>query len=130
MPTLQQLNELTDKIIGCAIEVHRTLGPGLLESCYKAALAHELRLQGLNALTEVSVPLTYKGIELENSFRADIIVENKVIIELKATEQDNKLYTKQLYTYLRLLDLRVGLLINFNRTRLIDGLDRIINNNR
>ena len=124
----EELNNLTHKIIGGAIDVHDALGPGLLESSYHQALLHELRLRGLHADSEVGIPCVYKGIKIDTSFRADIIVENTIIIELKATEKETSLYSKQLLTYLKLSGLPVGLLINFNRERLIDGLHRIVNN--
>lgn len=122
----EQINKLTEKIIGAAIEVHRNLGPGLLEHTYHSALMHELKLCGLKAESEVIIPFVYKGIKMDTAYRADIIVENEIIIELKSTEQDNPLYQKQLYTYLKICHKRLGLLINFNRARLIDGLDRVV----
>ena len=123
-----QLNELSKKIIGAAIEVHRCLGPGLLEHTYQAALLCELKLIGLRAVGEVEIPFIYKGIRLETAYRADIIVEDEIILELKSTENDNPLFAKQLNTYLRLYNKRLGLLINFNRERLVDGLKRVVNN--
>ena len=123
-----QINDLSKKIIGAAIEVHRNLGPGLLENTYQVALLHELQLNGINALMEVEVPFIYKGMKLPTAYRADIIVEDEIILELKATETDNPIYAKQLYTYLRLYNKRLGLIINFNRERLVDGLKRVVNN--
>ncbi len=123
-----QINDLSKKIIGAAIEVHRNLGPGLLENTYQVALLHELKLNGINALMEVEVPFIYKGMKLPTAYRADIIVEDEIILELKATETDNPIYAKQLYTYLRLYNKRLGLIINFNRERLVDGLKRVVNN--
>lgn len=122
------LNKLSERIIGSAIEVHQSLGPELMESIYKDALMEEFRLNNINADKEIKIPCMYKGIKLDCSFRADIIVENEIILELKSAEQDNPLYWKQLYTYLKLTDKRLGLLINFNKTRLIDGVKRIVNN--
>lgn len=122
-----QINELSGEIIGAAIEVHKHLGPGLLEHTYQAAMMHELRLRRIMSVCEVDIPFIYKGVKLEVAYRADIIVQNEIILELKATEQDNPLFAKQLYTYLRLSDKRLGLLINFNRTRLIDGVKRVVN---
>lgn len=122
------LNQLSEKIIGASIEVHKILGPGLLESTYKAALLEELKLNGIKAAKEIEIPCIYKGLKLDCSFRADIIVENQIILELKSVEQDNPVYWKQLYTYLRLTNKKLGLLINFNKARLIDGLTRIVNN--
>ena len=123
-----QLNELSRRIIGAAIEVHRELGPGLLEEAYKVALAFELRSQMLKVDTEVSIPVSYKLIKLNVAYRADIIVEDEIIVELKSTDKDNPLYRKQLYTYLRLRGKRLGLLINFNKELLIDGVTRVVNN--
>ena len=123
-----QLNTMSQKIISAAIEVHRNLGPGLLEHTYHAALMFELKSQGLNAVSEVDIPFIYKGIKLDTAYRADIIVENEIIIELKSTEKDNPLHAKQLHTYLKISDKKLGLLINFNRSRLIDGLKRVVNN--
>ena len=123
-----QINDLSKKIIGAAIEVHRNLGPGLLENTYQVALLHELKLNGINALMEVEVPFIYKGMKLPTAYRADIIAEDEIILELKATETDNPIYAKQLYTYLRLYNKRLGLIINFNRERLVDGLKRVVNN--
>ncbi|MDE6095403.1 MAG: GxxExxY protein [Muribaculaceae bacterium] len=123
-----QLNTMSKKIISAAIEVHRNLGSGLLEHTYHAALMFELKSQGLNAVSEVDIPFIYKGIKLDTAYRADIIVENEIIIELKSTEKDNPLHAKQLHTYLKISGKRLGLLINFNRSRLIDGLKRVVNN--
>jgi len=121
------LNDLTRVIISCAIEVHRNLGPGLLEHTYKIALLQELKLCNLRAEKEVEIPLTYKGIKLDTAYRADIVVENEIILELKATENDNPLFYKQLLTYLRIADKRVGLVINFNKSVLKNGIKRIVN---
>lgn len=125
---IDEINALSNVIIGAAIEVHRNLGPGLLEHSYQAALACELKLQGHKADKEVEIPFVYKGIFLDTAYRADIIVDDTIIVELKATESNNSLYGKQLYTYLKLADKRLGLLINFNRSRLIDGVQRVVNN--
>lgn len=120
-------SELSHKIIGCAMEVHKTLGPGLLESAYNRALMCELSLQGLNAVSEFEIPIYYKGNKLNTTYRADIIVEDEIIVELKATEQDNPLYARQLLTYLRITNKKIGLLINFNKHRLIEGVERVAN---
>ncbi|MDE5655674.1 MAG: GxxExxY protein [Muribaculaceae bacterium] len=122
-----EINELTHRIIGAAIEVHKTLGPGLLEKAYQKALSFELRLRGLKVDEEVNIPVKYKGIDVDDAFRADIIVEDRIIVELKATEKDNPLYSKQLLTYMRFADKELGLLINFNKARLLDGVERVIN---
>lgn len=125
--TVPEINELTQQIIGAAIEVHKLLGPGLLEHTYQAALACELRMAGHEVATEVAIPFIYKGIRLDTAYRADLIVDNEVILELKATENDNLLFGKQPFTYLKLADKRVGLVINFNRIKLIEGVQRVVN---
>lgn len=125
--TTNDLNRLSQEIISAAIEVHNILGPGLLEPTYNKALTHELRLRGFNVDSEVEIPCIYKGVRLNTAYRADIIVENAVIIELKATDNDNPVFKKQLMTYLRLADKRLGLLINFNKPRVMDGLTRLVN---
>ena len=123
----KNLNALSEVVIGAAIEVHRNLGPGLLEQAYKLALWHELSLRGINAGIEVEVPFIYKGAKLGSAFRADLLVENEIIVELKATENDNPLFARQLNTYLRLANKRLGLLINFNHALLTHGVKRILN---
>ena len=117
---------LTEKIIGMAIEVHKGLGPGLLESAYEACLSHELTSAGLQISRQLPVPLSYKGINLECGYRADIVVENTVLLELKAIDQILPIHKAQLLTYLRLTRLRVGLLMNFNVSMLRDGLHRMV----
>ena len=120
-------NEISKEIIGAAIEVHKQLGPGLLESSYEVCLAYELRQRGLSVQTQVALPVVYKEVKLEAGYRIDILVENKVIIEIKAVEALADIHTAQLLTYLKLKDLKLGLLINFNSVRVIDGVKRIIN---
>ncbi|MCB9197108.1 MAG: GxxExxY protein [Flavobacteriales bacterium] len=120
-------NEVSNKIIGAAIEVHRQLGPGLLESSYETCLAYELRQNGLNIQTQVTLPLIYKEVKLDAGYRIDILVENKVIVEIKAVDSLADIHTAQLLTYLKLKDLRLGLLINFNSVKVIDGIKRIVN---
>ncbi len=122
-----RLNNLSKEIIGAAIEVHRCLGPGLLESTYQIAMMYELQKRGISAMKEVEIPIRYKGVLLETAFRADLIIENEIIVELKATESDSPLHTKQLLTYLKLTGIKLGLLINFNRISLIDGITRVVN---
>ena len=121
-------NEISKKIIGAAIEVHKQLGPGLLESSYEICLAYELKQLGLSIQTQVALPVVYKEVKLEAGYRIDILVENKVIIEIKAVEALADIHTAQLLTYLKLKDLKLGLLINFNSVRVIDGVKRIVNN--
>lgn len=127
--TSENYNDLSYKIIGAAIEVHRILGPGLMEKIYRSALAYELREMGIKVEEEVLIPLSYKKLLISDICRADIIVGSQIIVELKATEKDNDLYAKQLLTYLKLSGLKLGLVINFNRLKLKDGISRIINNN-
>lgn len=121
-------NEISKKIIGAAIEVHKQLGPGLLESSYEICLAYELRQEGLSVITQVALPVVYKDVKLEAGYRIDILVENKVIIEIKAVDALADIHTAQLLTYLKLKNLKLGLLINFNSVRVIDGVKRIVNN--
>jgi GxxExxY protein len=117
---------VTGAIIGAAIEVHRALGPGLLESAYEAALCHELTLRGLSFERQVPVPLVYKNTSLPLAFTADLIVANMVVIELKAIEQTAAVHKRQLLTYLRLTGCRYGLLLNFGAERMIDGITRVV----
>jgi len=114
-------------IIGAAIEVHRALGPGLLESSYQRCLVHELRLRGVRCEEQRRVPLVYKGLTLADAYRIDLLIEGRVAVEVKATEALQPIHQSQLLTYLRLLDLRIGLLINFNVQTLIRGVRRIAN---
>lgn len=117
---------LTREIIGAAIEVHRHLGPGLLESSYQRAFAHELGLRGFSFRQKVPVPVTYTGIELGDSFEADLVVEDRIVIELKASEMVHPIHLSQTLTYVRLLEKRLGLLINFNVPVLHEGVHRVI----
>jgi GxxExxY protein len=117
---------LTRRVIGLAIRVHRRLGPGLLESVYEACLCQELARDGLAIVRQAVVPLTYEGVQLETGFRADIIVEQAVILEIKAVEKIIPLHESQVLTYLRLTGCRVGLLLNFNSVMLKDGLRRFV----
>jgi GxxExxY protein len=121
-------NALSVQIIGAAIEVHRVLGgPGLLEAVYEAALYHELRLRGLEVIRQVSVPVTYKNCVIKDPFLIDLLVENKVVIEVKATEKNISIYSAQTLTYLKLANKRLGLLINFGYDRVFEGVSRIVN---
>lgn len=118
----------TFKIIGAAIETHRALGgPGLLEKIYEAALCHELSLQGLKVQRQLPLPVIYKGVEIKDPLVIDLIVENKVIVEIKATEKETSVHELQLLTYLRLTGMKVGLLINFGLPTVKDGIKRIVN---
>ena len=118
-------NSLTDAIIGAAISVHRELGPGLLESVYEKCLAFELADRGLSVTTQKEIPVRYKNLTFDCGFRADLIVENKVLVELKSIDQLSPIHTSQVITYLKLTGLRTGLLINFNVATLKTGLKRI-----
>jgi GxxExxY protein len=118
--------DITEKIIGAAIEVHRELGPGLLESAYEAALAHELSQREVRYERQKEMPVRYKGFLIDVGYRLDLVVEDQVIMELKAVTEMHPIYEAQLMTYLRLSGCRVGLLINFNVPRLKDGLIRRI----
>lgn len=120
------VNYLTDKIIGCAIEVHRTLGPGLLESAYQQCLFYELREQGIWVEKEICLPITYKEIKIDHGYRIDLLVENKIVIELKTVEKFTDVHSAQILTYMRLGEYSTGLLINFNTKLLKDGLKRFI----
>lgn len=121
-------NEITREIIGVAIEVHRTLGgPGLLESVYEEALSWEMTHRGLLVERQLQVPISYKGNPLTSPLRLDLLVEKKVIVECKATTQYNNIFEAQLLTYLRLLDLRVGLIINFGEKTVKRGIHRVVN---
>jgi len=119
------LKEITERIISCALEVHSTLGPGLLESVYEEALAHEFSLRGIKFVRQKEISLRYKGKEI-GAHRIDYLVEDEVIVELKAVETLPRIYEAQVLTYLRALDKRVGLLINFNVVRLKEGIKRLI----
>lgn len=121
-------NELSNLIIGCAIEVHRTLGPGLLESVYENCLLYELEEKGIFVERQVELPIEYKDKNLEVGYKIDLLVENKVIIELKSVKEIQPIHVAQLMTYLKLSDKKLGLLINFNEVKLVDGLKRIVNN--
>ena len=116
---------LTRKVIGCAIEVHKTLGPGLLESSYEACLIQELAKENINALSQIMLPINYKGTQIEAGYRIDILLPDELIIELKAVEKLTPIHTAQLMTYLKLSKIKTGLLINFNVKKLIDGLKRV-----
>jgi len=120
-------NEIGTIIIETSINIHKELGPGLLESVYETILYHGLREKGLKVRKQVSIPIKFNNIEFEEGFRADLIVENKVIIELKSVERIINVHKKQLLTYLKLSNLKLGYLINFNESLLINGVTRIIN---
>lgn len=123
-------NEVTEQIIGAAIKVHKNLGPGLLESVYESCLYFEIFKSGLFVERQKPIPVVYAEVKLDCGYRADLVVERKVIIEIKSVEALNEIHLMQTITHLRLLDLRVGLLINFNVVRLTAGLRRVVNNYR
>ena len=120
-------NELSSLIIQAAIAVHRALGPGLLESVYQVCLLAELKSMGLRVKEQVAVPIVYRGERLANDLRIDLLVEDRIVVEIKAVEELHPLHTAQLLTYLKLTDRKLGLLINFNTTKLIEGLERVMN---
>ena len=120
-------NELSNKIIGAAIEVHRVLGPGLLESTYEECLCRELSLNVLSFERQKPLPISYKGIYLDCGYRLDLVVENCVIVELKSIEKLLPIHQAQLLTYLKMIGLKLGLLINFNVPVLKDGIKRMVN---
>ena len=120
-------NKLTEQIIGCAIEVHRTLGPGLLESAYQECLLFELKSKGLSVKKELALPIKYKDIKLDHGYRIDLLVENNVVIELKTVETFTDVHTAQILTYMKLGDYPLGLLLNFHTKLLKNGIKRFIN---
>ena len=120
-------NEVAKIVVDVAFQIHKRLGPGLLESVYEAVMLHELRKRGLNVENQVPIPVEWDGIRLEVGFRADLIVERCLIVELKSVEQINPVHKKQLLTYLRLANCRLGLLINFNTELIKNGISRIVN---
>ena len=125
---MKSLNDLSYKVIGCAMEVYKTLGPGLLESAYEKALVHELNLQGIPVKSQVEVKMNYKGVDIGDGLRLDLLIDEQIIVELKSVEELKPVHYKQLHTYLKLMDKRLGLLINFNVTDIMQGVNRIVNN--
>ena len=125
--TKENINALSYAIIGCAIEVHKALGPGLLESVYQKCLIRELLLQNFDVKSQLKVPITYKGLDVEADLRLDILVDDLVVLEIKAVEALNDIHMAQVLTYLKLSSCKLGLLINFNTVLLKNGFKRIIN---
>ena len=123
----EYLNRLSGMILDCSIEVHRNLGPGLLESVYEICLCKELKERGLKFVRQLFLPVNYKGEQLDADYRIDILVEDEIIIEIKSVECLLPVHEAQLLTYLRLADKKLGLLINFNVPKLINGFKRMIN---
>lgn len=123
---MHSLNELTEKVIGCAINVHKALGPGLLESAYEECLSYELRLLDLKIRRQVPVPIVYKEIKLEYGYRIDILVEETLILELKSVELLAPVHEAQILTYMKFANKKIGLLINFNSLLLKNGIKRYV----
>ena len=121
-----KFTELSNRVIGCAIEVHKALGPGLLESTYRQCLAHELRNNEIEFKIEHPLPVEYKEIKLDCGYRVDILVENEIILELKSIDKLAKIHEAQLLTYMKLANIKYGFLMNFNVTKLKDGLKSFI----
>jgi len=120
-------NAIGKEVVDAALKVHRELGPGLLETVYEVVLAKELQSRGLGVERQVPVPISYGGLRFEEGFRADIIVEGKVILELKSTEQLSKVHPKQVLTYLKLKGLKLGFVLNFGSNLMKDGIERVVN---
>ena len=120
-----QTDLLTHKVIGCAIEVHKHLGPGLLESSYESCLMYELNQSGLLAIAQAELPIKYKNVSIDTGYRLDILLPDKLIVELKAVDKLRPIHSAQLMTYLKLTGIRTGLLVNFNEVKLVDGIKRI-----
>ena len=124
---MQPLNDLSYQIIGCAMEVYKSLGPGLLETAYEKALVHELTLSGIPVQSQVAVAVSYKGVNIGEGLRLDLLVDDRIIVELKSVEEIKPVHYKQLLTYLKLMDKRLGLLINFNVADIMQGIKRVAN---
>lgn len=124
---MTELEELARIVIDCGYNLHKDIGPGLLETVYEVLLVQSIQERGLNVVRQVPIPIRYKGIIVDNAFRADLIVENRLIVELKSTEQIAPVHGKQLLTYLRLMELPLGLLMNFGMYSFKDGIKRIAN---
>ncbi|MEI8245132.1 MAG: GxxExxY protein [Lentisphaerota bacterium] len=120
-------DEIGKIAVNCAVRLHKELGPGLLETVYEVLLAHELELNGLKVERQVPIPIEYHGIKFEEGFRADIVIENKVILELKSIEAINAAHKKQVLTYLKLTGCKLGFLLNFGEPLMKDGITRLIN---
>ncbi|MFO7827754.1 MAG: GxxExxY protein [Bacteroidales bacterium] len=122
-----EINQITEKILKCAYEVHTALGPGLLENAYEECLFYELKQKGLDVKKQWALPLRYKEVKLEIGYRLDLLVENRVVVELKSVEAINDVHVAQVLTYLKLSGCKVGLLLNFNVNSLKNGIKRLIN---
>lgn len=124
----ERLNKITETIIGVAINIHRSLGPGLLESSYEACMVYDLSEAGLKVEQQKSLPVAYRGVKLECGYRLDLMIENEVIVEIKSIEKLLPVHKVQLMSYLKLSGCKVGLLINFNVEILKEGIQRVVNN--
>lgn len=122
------LNKLSKEAIGAALEVHRELGPGLLETTYELSLQHELQLRGYEVQRQIPLPIEYKGLVVPEAYRIDLLLENQLVIELKAVETLQPIHPAQLLTYLKMSGKHLGLLINFHSVRLTDGIKRLVHN--
>lgn len=120
-------NELATKVIGCAIKVHKNLGPGLLESSYEECMFYEINKSGLSVLKQKALPLIYEEVKLEIGYRIDLLIENKLVVEVKAVESFNDVHLAQVLTYLKLSNCKLGLLMNFNVSKMADGIKRVVN---
>lgn len=123
-------NQITEKIIGCAIKVHKNLGPGLLESAYQECLYYELKKAGLSVEKEKPLPLVYEDVKLDCGYRLDLLVEDAIIVEIKSVEALNDIHLAQVLTYLKIFNSKIGLLINFNVLQLVKGVKRVINKHK
>lgn len=121
-----EFDSLSKQVIGLAIEVHRELGPGLLESAYEMCLAHELRMHDIECVTQMVLPVQYKGLNLDCGYRVDMIVGGRLIVELKSVESLQRIHEAQLLTYMKLANIKIGLLINFNTKLLKEGIKRFV----
>ena len=128
MKTKEEFNNLSKEVIGAAIEVHRELGPGLLESSYEASLQHELELRGFASVRQLLLPITYKGLVIPDAYRIDLLVEDSLVVELKTVNALLPVHHSQVLTYLRMSEKHLGLLINFHTVRLADEIKRIVHN--
>ena len=120
-------NEIGKIVVDAALAIHKEIGPGLLESVYEVIFAHELETRGLKVQRQIPISIRYRGVQFDEGFRIDLLVEDKVIIELKSVESMNRVYAKQVLTYLRLSNRRLGFLINFGASLMKDGIERIVN---
>jgi GxxExxY protein len=121
-----EFDELSKRVIGCAIDVHKNLGPGLLESAYERCLSNELTAKGIRHETQKELPIDYKGVRIDSGYRIDLIIENSIIVEVKSVDKILPIYEAQLLTYMKLAGIKIGLLINFDETTLKEGIKRFV----